>query len=602
MMSVPRSFASSTPSSMTASTPASSFPSTVRSLAVTKANNAAGAREGLGVCAIVLTSVSVTALSKANSYKKSAKWPYEIPSFRAEWHTALKDVFETAWTKVVEAWNGAGQGQEVYNFDIESSDRFEYLHTPHGENERVNVDDFKKYTTLSHFFRQEYLSAHAVYGRKRDTKSSRIVIHFEVRAPRESTLKRELSDSSNDHQEPVSKKTCVEDNQPVASEPLMAEETLQALQDLQQTLIENELLEANEGDEQEVIYFHRIYADPTTDDLDPIQAEMMETGRLDRMWSEHGAFKLIYHLHVGKNHWVAKRHYSMIFATDPDEHTVILSEAQHFHLNFKEVQKATQLKLWAEDFHQEVQWKSERRERRDSSFKVTEAFVIQEAAPTDGREHPRSWIVEQCLTEQPASAHPLKTWNSCFVKWSNIDYVAPKPDDYQLLTKLILEDLDAWIHWVFETSNRTLIPADIQGFLTSVGKVPATARRSFILFDLLTHTLPRDSGPGDCGYPKLHRFVHRHKCNTVCVALGLDNMERAKPSSIVPVQEEPHPTELPFWRKDEMKERGWVATYKGSDVLSEDEVQEAYNLIPSSPPPIPNLASKRLDMTKFWPF
>ncbi|KAF7302851.1 hypothetical protein MKEN_01247300 [Mycena kentingensis (nom. inval.)] len=75
----------------------------------------------------------------------------------------------------------------------------------------------------------------------------------------------------------------------------------------------------------------------------------------------------------------------------------------------------------------------------------------------------------------------------------------------------------ALAHFAFGFTNRNLVFADLQGTPALV-----KGKDGLVLFDVMTHTDAGDSGVGDCGEQGIQSFVEQHKCNAVCVGLGLD--------------------------------------------------------------------------------
>ncbi|KAK7029308.1 kinase-like domain-containing protein [Favolaschia claudopus] len=79
--------------------------------------------------------------------------------------------------------------------------------------------------------------------------------------------------------------------------------------------------------------------------------------------------------------------------------------------------------------------------------------------------------------------------------------------------------ISAFAHYVFGDSQRRMVFADLQGTPTRV-----RGGDGIVLFDLMTRTVPGDSGVGDFGSEGINSFVQDHECGTVCSALELDQL------------------------------------------------------------------------------
>lgn len=77
----------------------------------------------------------------------------------------------------------------------------------------------------------------------------------------------------------------------------------------------------------------------------------------------------------------------------------------------------------------------------------------------------------------------------------------------------------AFAHYIYETSNKELVLADIQG-----SPMAAQGCDTIFLFDLMTHSVAQDSGVGDHGSEGMKMFVAQRSCDYVCTALGLDQL------------------------------------------------------------------------------
>ncbi|KAJ7821357.1 kinase-like domain-containing protein [Mycena leptocephala] len=79
--------------------------------------------------------------------------------------------------------------------------------------------------------------------------------------------------------------------------------------------------------------------------------------------------------------------------------------------------------------------------------------------------------------------------------------------------------INAFQHFTYLNSNKTLILADIQG---SESHNPSN--KAGILFDLMSHTQSGDSGAGDHGEDGIESFVVQHKCGQRCIQMGLEKL------------------------------------------------------------------------------
>ncbi|KZS86610.1 kinase-like protein, partial [Sistotremastrum niveocremeum HHB9708] len=77
--------------------------------------------------------------------------------------------------------------------------------------------------------------------------------------------------------------------------------------------------------------------------------------------------------------------------------------------------------------------------------------------------------------------------------------------------------LHAFVHFVYEQSNKTVVVADIQSNELINGK----AQSKEIVFDIMTHTPEMTSGVGDCGDEGIEAFLTQHQCQDLCQDLGL---------------------------------------------------------------------------------
>ncbi|KAK6988971.1 kinase-like domain-containing protein, partial [Favolaschia claudopus] len=82
----------------------------------------------------------------------------------------------------------------------------------------------------------------------------------------------------------------------------------------------------------------------------------------------------------------------------------------------------------------------------------------------------------------------------------------PKYSDKQGAT------INAFQHFVYLYSKKTLVLADIQGALNSQLRMSQNA----VLFDLMSHTANRESGAGDHGDLGIKTFVNQHECAQKC--------------------------------------------------------------------------------------
>ncbi|KAF7305547.1 Kinase-like protein [Mycena chlorophos] len=76
--------------------------------------------------------------------------------------------------------------------------------------------------------------------------------------------------------------------------------------------------------------------------------------------------------------------------------------------------------------------------------------------------------------------------------------------------------LNAFAHFVYTQSHKTVVIADLQTTRARVGNKVAE-----ILFDVTTHTKAGTSGVGDHGEEGIKQFLTQHECTARCEALGL---------------------------------------------------------------------------------
>ncbi|KAJ6484890.1 kinase-like domain-containing protein, partial [Mycena sanguinolenta] len=77
--------------------------------------------------------------------------------------------------------------------------------------------------------------------------------------------------------------------------------------------------------------------------------------------------------------------------------------------------------------------------------------------------------------------------------------------------------INAFQHFTYLESKKTLVLADIQ---SSESHNPST--KTSILFDLMSHTVPGNSGAGDHGEEGIQTFVNQHQCGQRCGQLGFE--------------------------------------------------------------------------------
>ncbi|KAJ7577152.1 kinase-like domain-containing protein, partial [Mycena floridula] len=76
--------------------------------------------------------------------------------------------------------------------------------------------------------------------------------------------------------------------------------------------------------------------------------------------------------------------------------------------------------------------------------------------------------------------------------------------------------INALQHFVYQFSKESIVLADIQ---TSASWDPDN--RAPVLFDLMTHTLYRNTGAGDFGTEGIEGFIEQHQCVPRCSYFGL---------------------------------------------------------------------------------
>ncbi|KAL0578181.1 hypothetical protein V5O48_003812 [Marasmius crinis-equi] len=86
--------------------------------------------------------------------------------------------------------------------------------------------------------------------------------------------------------------------------------------------------------------------------------------------------------------------------------------------------------------------------------------------------------------------------------------------------------LTAFAHFAYESSDRSLVFADLQSTLAG------SAKECFnILFDVMCHTIAGDSGVGDHGLKGIQKFLDDHVCTRKCEDLGLKPLREPSGSS-----------------------------------------------------------------------
>ncbi|KAJ7133796.1 kinase-like domain-containing protein [Mycena filopes] len=84
--------------------------------------------------------------------------------------------------------------------------------------------------------------------------------------------------------------------------------------------------------------------------------------------------------------------------------------------------------------------------------------------------------------------------------------------------------MDAFMHYSYVYSQKSFIFADLQ---STRARAPSGNAVS-VLFDVMTHTIPQDSGVGDHGAAGIDSILNGHTCNIMCEALelGEENVKR----------------------------------------------------------------------------
>ncbi|KAJ2921872.1 hypothetical protein H1R20_g15222, partial [Candolleomyces eurysporus] len=77
--------------------------------------------------------------------------------------------------------------------------------------------------------------------------------------------------------------------------------------------------------------------------------------------------------------------------------------------------------------------------------------------------------------------------------------------------------ISALCHWIYTTTRKTEVFADIQGSYMAVD-----GQDTLILFDPMSHTVDGDSGVGDHGEKGIQKFLEDHQCNYICQGLSLE--------------------------------------------------------------------------------
>ncbi|KAK7046460.1 kinase-like protein [Favolaschia claudopus] len=86
--------------------------------------------------------------------------------------------------------------------------------------------------------------------------------------------------------------------------------------------------------------------------------------------------------------------------------------------------------------------------------------------------------------------------------------------------------MDAFVHFCFVYSQRSLVFADLQ---STRGRSP-TGKAASILFDVMTHTILEDSGVGDHGQAGIDAIQKSHRCGAMCH--GLEMGDEPEPSAV----------------------------------------------------------------------
>ncbi|KAJ7363724.1 kinase-like domain-containing protein [Mycena albidolilacea] len=133
----------------------------------------------------------------------------------------------------------------------------------------------------------------------------------------------------------------------------------------------------------------------------------------------------------------------------------------------------------------------------------SEASGYTAADVTDIADIPVTWLLEPFRPNHPE-------------KWSGTNQ---HPSHHK---NKLGSTLTAFAHFVFLTSLRTIVLADIQ---TCKAHVNGSVEPKQVMFDLTTHIIKGDSGVGDHGQKGLDMFVEQHQCNNRCMGLGLEPLQ-----------------------------------------------------------------------------
>ncbi|KIM35059.1 hypothetical protein M413DRAFT_79793 [Hebeloma cylindrosporum] len=246
----------------------------------------------------------------------------------------------------------------------------------------------------------------------------------------------------------------------------------------------------------------------------------VETGQVDTAWPDDaevlngfigksklatGATKEVYQLSIGSTLYVAKRFFEIGDGKDDvsaaDNKKYLMSELDRLKMtawflrNFKSHAKQNNVEI-------------------STGIDVSDGFLVRKL----GSPSPASGLPPMEFDKAVWLVEPRRT--TSVQKFSGT-LAHPNREDELGLT------LIAFTHFIYDTSDKELVLADIQGSPMSIDK-----RDVMVLFDLMSHTPASDSGIGDHGPAGIQAFLSQHQCNHICRGLELSAITHEAPDGV----------------------------------------------------------------------
>ncbi|KAJ7257230.1 kinase-like domain-containing protein [Mycena haematopus] len=230
---------------------------------------------------------------------------------------------------------------------------------------------------------------------------------------------------------------------------------------------------------------------------------------LDDQPCASGKTKKVYRLRIGGKDYVAKRFFEIGHGRD------IVSVDQNSAQLANEMIRLAKGQWFLDHFYERVE---ETGTQVSSDFIFSQGLLVQEIigecalAPS-----PASGVsMEAFMDSTSTNPDTAVTWLLEPLRASSVERWSGTLE-HPIHSDKAGKTMDAFMHFSYIYSQRSFIFADLQ---STCGRAPSGNGAS-ILFDVMTHTIPQDSGVGDHGSAGIESILNGHVCGAMCEGLEM---------------------------------------------------------------------------------